>query len=105
MSKFKIGALGLLMAIGITVTAYSQQVMTTSGTVTFVDIAGNIISVQTDAGTMVFDMTVQTDLFRYAHHMASIEIKKGDPVDIQYQISLTGRNNIVKLVDKKLDNF
>ena len=94
-----------------TAKAYCQQenkdprVKIIAGTVTYVDVPGNIISVQTDKGTMVFNISVESDLLRYAHHIASIEIEKGDPVIIQYVSPLFGKNNIIKLVDKKPDNL
>jgi len=110
MFKYKRIIIVLLTMLFISVQAYCQQqskdpqIKTIAGTVTYVDVSGSIISVQTDKGTMVFNISVESELFRYAHHMASIEIEKGDPVIIQYKSALFGKNDIVKLVDEKVDN-
>jgi len=111
MFKHKLVIFVLLTMLLMSVQAYSQQqnkdpqIKTIAGTVTYVDVAGSIISVQTDKGTMVFNIAIESDLLRYAHHMASIEIEKGDPVIIQYKSVLLGKNDIVKLVDEKAENF
>jgi len=111
MFKYKLAIFVLLTMFFTSVQAYCQQqnkdlqVKTIAGTVTYVDVAGSIISVQTDKGTMVFNFSVESNLFRYAHHMASIEIEKGDPVIIQYKSVPFGKNDIVKLVDERAENF
>jgi hypothetical protein len=81
-----------------------QQINTIAGTITFVDVPGDTISVETKEGTMVFGIAVESELFRFAHHMASIEIKKGDPVIVQYESSLFGKNTITRLVDERPDS-
>ena len=107
MIKLKAAIFILLAVFFIASKAYCQQdpqdqdSKTIAGIVTFVDVAGGIISVQTDQGTLVFNITVESDLLRFAHHMASIDIEKGDPVMVQYESLIPGKNNIIKLVEKR----
>jgi hypothetical protein len=107
MFKYKVITFILLIGLFTTAKAYcqqgtdDQQIKTVAGTVTYVDVAGNIVSVQTDRGTMVFNISVESELLRFAHHMASIEIEKGDPVMIRYETTVFGKNKIIKLVDQR----
>jgi hypothetical protein len=107
MFKYKVITFILLIALFTTAKAYcqqgvdDQQIKTIVGTVTYVDVSGNIISVQTNHGLMVFNISVESDLLRFAHHMASIEIEKGDPVMIRYETTPFGKNEIIKLVDQR----
>jgi len=111
MFKYKIAVLFLLTAFLMMAKAYclqavsDGQVSTISGTVTYVDTAGDVVSVDTYRGTMVFDIGVESDLFRFAHHMSKVEIAKGDPVMIQYKSLPSGKYIIVKLVDSGAATF
>ena len=77
------------------------QISTVTGIVTYFDVEGGVIRVQTDMGEKVLYISVESNLYRGAHHIASLEISKGDPVIIQYTISSSGKNIILKLVDNK----
>jgi len=111
MDKYKVVIFILLIAFFLIPKAYCQQavpdrqVNTIDGKVTFVDVPGNVISVQTKNGTMVFDIEVESDLLRDAHHIATLEIEKGDPVIIEYVRDLVGKNKIITLQDKKPDSL
>ena len=75
-----------------------SQLRTASGTVTSVDAEGWVVNVNTDNGKMIFFIEAESGLYRFTHHMASVEIAKGDQVTIQYIYS-SGKNSIIKLVD------
>ena len=77
------------------------QTRTIAGAVTYLDTEGGVIHLQTDRGEKVFYISVESNLYRAAHHIASIEISKGDPLIIQYATSSAGKNIILKLVDNK----
>ena len=81
------------------------QTSTITGTVIYVAKESGVISVQTDMGRKMFYISVETNMYRHTHHIASVEIYKGDPVTIQYTISSSGKNVIVKLVDNKPDSI
>lgn len=110
MLKYKVVTFILLTALFTSAKAYcqqdikDQQINTIIGKVTYLDVAGDIISVQTYKGTMVFNLSVGSELFHYAHRISVIEIEKGDPVTIQYKKSSLGKNIITRLVDKKQDS-
>jgi hypothetical protein len=80
------------------------QISTITGSITHVSTQSGVISVQTDMGQKVFYISVESNLYRHTHHIASIEIHKGDPVTIQYTISSSGKNIIIKLEDNKSDS-
>lgn len=107
MFKYKAAAFILVTAIFMSGKIYAQdtvnsrQIITVNGTVTKIEPEGNIVNVQTDKWNMVFYIPVDSGLFRENHHIASIEIKQGDPVTIQYFTASFGKNNIVTLVDHK----
>jgi len=107
MFKSKIVAFIFVAAVFVSGQAYcqletqDQQVLTIAGTVTHVDAEGWVVNLQTDKGEMSFFLETESDLRRFDHHMASIEIEKGDPVTVQYVVSPTGQNNIIRLVDTK----
>jgi len=82
-----------------------QPARTVSGTVIYLDTAGDALSVKTDFGTMQFYLTVESVLYQSFHHIASIEILKGDPVTIQYASSSDGKNIITRLVDNRRYNY
>ena len=104
MYKYKMVSFVLLTMVLISSQAYCQQatkerqVRTISGKVTEVDPEGWVVDVQTDNGKMTFYIEAESGLYRFTHHMASVEIEKGDKVTIQYVYSL-GKNSIIKLVD------
>jgi len=77
------------------------QTRTIAGEVTYLDTEGGVIHLQTDRGEKIFYLSVESNLYRAAHHIASIEISKGDPLIIQYATSSSGKNIILKLVDNK----
>ena len=105
MAKHKSIVLILLMLVIPLAKTYGQEVMkgqavsAISGKVIKVDPEGNVIHVKTDKGIILFNMAVESDLFRGHHHIASIEIEQDDPVVIDFYNSSTGKNVIVKLVD------
>ena len=104
MFKHRVISLLLLMAVFFSGQAYSQQetsdpqIRNISGKVTGVDAEGSTFNLQTDMGKMVFYIQAESNLYRFNHHMASIEIQKGDKLDVQY-IYASGKNNVIKLVD------
>ncbi len=57
-----------------------------------------------DNGVMVFYIAIDSDLLQGTHHIASVEIEKGDPVTIQYDNSSGDKNNIIRLVNNKSDD-
>jgi hypothetical protein len=99
----------LLIAVFISGKAFCQQeiknmqVKTIAGKITYIDLAGSVINVQTDNGKMALSISVESELLRYAHHIASVEIQVGDPVIIQYATTSLGKNVIIKLEDSKPD--
>ena|ERR1035437_4706632 len=107
MFKYKAVILVLLAALFTPVQSYcqqainDQQINTIAGKVTYVDPAGAVIKVKTNFGPMVFYISVESDLFQFTHHMASVDIEKGDPVIVQYERSSIGKNTIIRLVDKR----
>ena len=109
MFKNKVMVLVLLTAILISGKAFCQQeikdmqVKTIAGNVTYIDLAGSVINVQTNSGKMVFSISVESELLRYAHHIVSVEIGKGDSVMIQYATTSLGKNVIIKLEDSNPD--
>jgi hypothetical protein len=109
MSKNKVITFVLLTVILASGKAFCQQeikgkqVNTISGKITYVDTAGGVINVQTDSMKMALYISVESDLLRYAHHIASIEIEKGDPVIIQYATTSSGKNVVIRLEDNRPD--
>ena len=77
------------------------QISTVAGKVTYVGPESNVIDVQTDKGQEMFYISPESMLYRHTHHIASLEIYKGDPVTIQYTVSSSGKNIIIKLIDNK----
>jgi hypothetical protein len=76
-----------------------MQKITIAGKVTGIDEAGSVINVQTDSGQKIaLYISVESVLFRYAHH-------KGDPVIIQYASTSSGKNIIIRLEDTKPDSI
>jgi hypothetical protein len=65
----------------------------------------NVIDVQTDKGQEMFYISVESMLYRYNQHITSLEIYKDDPVTIQYTVSSSGKNVIIKLIDDKLHSI
>ena len=108
MFKYKVFAF-IFLITSFSLQAYSQnadhQLTTIAGKVNYVDLAGGVIGVQTKKGTLVFHVSVESDLLRYSHHIASIEIQKDDPVIVQFEKNSYGKNIIVKLVDKQQDEI
>jgi hypothetical protein len=102
MLRNKVIACVLLAAVLISGEAYCQQVNTVTGKVIYVDAEGSVINVQTDTGKMVFYISVESNLIGGTHPIASIDIERGDPVQIQYSSSASGQNNIISLVDTRL---
>jgi len=111
MLKYKVMALILLTAVFISGEAYCQevskdrQISTVTGTVTYVDVDSGVINLQTGSGKILFYISVESELYRFTHHIVSIEIFRGDPVVIQYITSPSGRNTVLRLVDKKPDSI
>jgi len=104
MSLSKVFLLILAGAFVATSRGYGQQldnqVQTIAGTVTYVDVAAQVVGIKTKKGLMAFQIAAESDLLRFAHHITSIEIEKGDPVIIQYESLPFGKNDIIRLVDK-----
>ncbi len=107
MLKLKVFTLILSALLFISIKAYSQNmangapVLTVTGVVANVDVAGCTMNVKTDKGMMEFIIGVESDLLEGSHHLASIELEKDDQVIIQYKSNPYGRNVIVQLEDKK----
>ena len=100
MSIFKGMVLFLLLTVCISMQAYAEQVRTIFGKVTRVDVEGGVINVNTDHGEIVFYLLAESNLYKFTHHMSSVEITKGDPVKVKY-ISISGQNKVVSLVDNQ----
>jgi len=104
MHKYKVFRFILLTAVLISSQAYGQQassdkeIRTVSGNVLDVDPEGWVIDLQTGNGKMMFYIEAESGLYRFTHHMASVEIEKDDKLTIQYVYS-SGKNSIIKLVD------
>jgi len=81
------------------------QISTVTGKVTYVGPANHVIDVQTDRGQEMFFISVESMLYQHNQHITSLEIYKGDPVTIQYTVSSSGKNVIIKLIDDKLHSI
>jgi hypothetical protein len=116
MFKYRIISFILLTVVLVSGKAYCQQgildkeiqgetkdlqISTIAGKVTYVGPESNVIDVQTDKGQEMFFISPESMLYRHTHHIASLEIYKGDPVTIQYTISSSGKNIIIKLIDNR----
>ena len=77
------------------------QINTVAGKVAYVGPESNVIDVRTNKGQEMFFISPESMLYRHTHHIASLEIYKGDPVTIQYTVSSSGKNIIIKLIDNK----
>ena len=62
----------------------------------------NIIQkAMSNAGSMSFEITLDSNLLRGTHKISTVEILAGDPVSIQYDRSADGHNTVITLVDNK----
>ena len=102
MFKYKIIFFILLTAVLASGKAYCDpQISTVTGKVTYVGPENNVIDVRTNKGKEMFFISVESMLYRRNQHITSLEIYKGDPVTIQYTVSSSGKNIVIKLIDDK----
>jgi hypothetical protein len=116
MFRYKI-VLPLLLTTLFVIPAYCQikseshQIKIISGTVIDMDAVGNVITIQADPSQTNQMQTYQAQMAFYVpdkvtithetHDVGLLDIRKSDPVTIQYYVSSPGKYVVVSIVDNK----
>jgi hypothetical protein len=111
MFKYRI-ILSLLLTAGTLSPAYCQvqagnhQIKIVRGTATDIDAVGNVITIQPDPmqmgqTQMALYVPDKATITHETHDVGLLDIRKSDPVTIQYYVSSPGKYTVLSIVDNK----
>jgi hypothetical protein len=96
----------LLLTIFIVAPAYCQGISENhlrkiiNGTVINVDAVGNVITIRTeDQKQMAFLVSDKASVTKETHDVGLMDIRKTDPVTMQYYTSSPGKNTVTSIID------